>query len=71
LSTVAAAGYALSGGVGAAVLAMVAPMLMHNYTDCHGRRSGGDCGPAGPCGDLRIARCFILAVLAAAALLTG
>jgi hypothetical protein len=29
----AAVGYALAGGVGAAVLAMVAPMLMHNYTD--------------------------------------
>jgi hypothetical protein len=28
----AAVGYALAGGVGAAVLAMVAPMLMHNYT---------------------------------------
>jgi hypothetical protein len=33
LSTIAAVGYALAGGVGAAVLAMVAPMLMHNYTD--------------------------------------
>lgn len=33
LSTLAAVGYALAGGVGAAVLAMVAPMLMHNYTD--------------------------------------
>ena len=33
LSTMAAVGYALAGGVGAAVLAMVAPMLMHNYTD--------------------------------------
>jgi hypothetical protein len=29
----AAVGCALAGGVGAAVLAMVAPMLMHNYTD--------------------------------------
>jgi hypothetical protein len=29
----AAVGYALAGGVGAAMLAMVAPMLMHNYTD--------------------------------------
>jgi hypothetical protein len=33
LSTTAAVGYGLAGGVGAAVLAMVAPMLMHNYTD--------------------------------------
>ena len=33
LSTLAAVGYALAGGVGAAVLAMVAPMLMHAYTD--------------------------------------
>jgi hypothetical protein len=33
LSTMAPVGYALAGGVGAAVLAMVAPMLMHNYTD--------------------------------------
>ncbi len=28
-STTAASGYALAGGVGAAVLAMVAPMFMH------------------------------------------
>ena len=33
LSTLAAVGYALAGGVGAAVLAMVAPMLMQAYTD--------------------------------------
>lgn len=33
LSTLAAVGYALAGGLGAAVLAMVAPMLMHTYTD--------------------------------------
>jgi hypothetical protein len=33
LSTVSAVGYALAGGAGAAVLAMVAPMLMHAYTD--------------------------------------
>jgi uncharacterized membrane protein YeiH len=33
LSTMAAVGYALAGGMGAAVLAMVAPMLMHAYTD--------------------------------------
>jgi hypothetical protein len=33
LSTMAAVGYALAGGVGAAVLAMVAPMLMHAYSD--------------------------------------
>ena len=33
LSTMAAVGYALAGGVGAAVLAMVAPMLMHAYAD--------------------------------------
>ena len=33
LSTLAALGYALAGGVGAAVLAVVAPMLMHDYTD--------------------------------------
>ena len=32
LSALAAVGYALAGGVGAAVLAVVAPMLMHNYT---------------------------------------
>jgi hypothetical protein len=41
LSTMAAVGYALAGGVGAAVLAMVAPMLMHNYTDATSR-SGAD-----------------------------
>ena len=33
LSTLAAVGYALAGGVGAAVLTIVAPMLMHNYID--------------------------------------
>jgi hypothetical protein len=33
LSTMAAVGYALADGVGAAVFATVAPMLMHNYTD--------------------------------------
>jgi hypothetical protein len=33
LSTMAAFGYALAGGVGAAVLAMVATMLMHAYND--------------------------------------
>ena len=33
LSSMAAVGYALAGGVGAAVLALVAPMLMHAYTD--------------------------------------
>ena len=33
LSTMAAVGYALAGGTGAAILAMVAPMLMHAYTD--------------------------------------
>jgi hypothetical protein len=33
LSSMAAVGYALAGGVGAAVLAMVAPMLMHAYAD--------------------------------------
>ena len=33
LSTLAAVGYALAGGLGAAVLAMVVPMLMHIYTD--------------------------------------
>ena len=33
LSTLAAVGYALAGGVGAAVLAVVAPMLMQAYTD--------------------------------------
>jgi hypothetical protein len=32
LSTVAALGYVLAGGIGAAVLAMVGPMLMHEYT---------------------------------------
>jgi hypothetical protein len=31
LSALAAVGYALAGGVGAAVLAVVAPMLMHDY----------------------------------------
>jgi hypothetical protein len=31
LSTMAAFGYAFAGGVGAAILAMVAPMLMHAY----------------------------------------
>jgi hypothetical protein len=33
LSAVAAFGYVLAGGVGAAVLAMVGPMLMHTYTE--------------------------------------
>ena len=33
LSALAAVGYVLAGGIGAAVLAMVGPMLMHNYTD--------------------------------------
>jgi hypothetical protein len=33
LSTVSVVGYALAGGAGAAVLAMVAPMLMYAYTD--------------------------------------
>jgi hypothetical protein len=32
LSAVAAVGYTLAGGIGAAVLAMVGPMLMHTYT---------------------------------------
>ena len=32
LSTLAAVGYALAGGVGAAILAMVAPKLMQAYT---------------------------------------
>jgi hypothetical protein len=31
LATLAALGYVLAGGVGAAILAMVAPMLMHDY----------------------------------------
>jgi hypothetical protein len=31
LSAMAALGYVLAGGIGAAVLAMVGPMLMHNY----------------------------------------
>jgi hypothetical protein len=30
---VAAYGYVLAGGIGAAALAMVGPMLMHNYTE--------------------------------------
>jgi hypothetical protein len=34
----AAVGYALAGGVGAAILALVAPMLMHAYTEA----SAGD-----------------------------
>ena len=33
LSTLAAVGYALAGGMGAAVLAVVAPMLMNAYTN--------------------------------------
>jgi hypothetical protein len=33
LSALAAVGYVLAGGIGAAVLAMVAPMLMHTYTE--------------------------------------
>ena len=33
LSAVAAVGYVLAGGIGAAVLAVVGPMLMHNYTE--------------------------------------
>jgi hypothetical protein len=33
LSAMAAVGYALAGGMGASILAMVAPMLMHAYTD--------------------------------------
>ena len=32
LSTIAAVGYAVAGGAGAAVLAMVAPMLMHDFS---------------------------------------
>ena len=32
LSTIAALGYVLAGGMGAAILAMVGPMLMHEYT---------------------------------------
>lgn len=32
VSAICAVGYALAGGAGAAVLAMVAPMLMHDYT---------------------------------------
>ena len=36
LSAVAALGYVLAGGIGAAVLAMVGPMLMHNYTQAAG-----------------------------------
>ena len=32
LSTMAALGYVLAGGIGAAILAMVGPMLMHQYT---------------------------------------
>jgi hypothetical protein len=33
LSALAALGYVLAGGIGAAVLAMVGPMLMHSYTE--------------------------------------
>jgi hypothetical protein len=33
MSSLAAVGYALAGGLGAAVLAMVAPMMMQAYTD--------------------------------------
>ena len=33
LSALAAGGYVLAGGIGAAALAMVGPMLMHRYTD--------------------------------------
>jgi hypothetical protein len=33
LSALAAMGYVLAGGIGAAVLAMVGPMLMHDYTE--------------------------------------
>lgn len=33
LSVEAAIGYVLAGGIGSAVLAMVGPMLMHNYID--------------------------------------
>ena len=33
LSALAALGYVLAGGVGAAVLAMVGPMLIHTYTE--------------------------------------
>jgi hypothetical protein len=33
LSAMAALGYVLAGGIGAAVLAMVGPMLMHNFTE--------------------------------------
>jgi hypothetical protein len=33
LSALAAGGYVLAGGIGAAVLAMVGPMLMHDYTE--------------------------------------
>jgi len=33
LSALAAVGYVVAGGIGAAVLAMVGPMLMHNYAE--------------------------------------
>jgi hypothetical protein len=65
LSTTAAVGYALAGGVGAAVLAMVAPMLMHGYTDTP-RRSGAhrgavrDCVAGGVACHLAIPRCHPL-----------
>ena len=49
LSTLAAVGYALAGGLGAAVLAMVAPMLMNNPRRYHRRRSGADRGAVRDC----------------------
>jgi hypothetical protein len=49
LSTLAAVGYALAGWAGAAVLAMVAPMLMQVLHRCHPRRSGADRGAVRDC----------------------
>jgi hypothetical protein len=46
LSTLAAVGYGLALGLGAALLAMVARMLMHNYTDT---AVAGQVGSSGSC----------------------
>jgi hypothetical protein len=49
LSTMAAVGYALAGGVGAAVLAIVAPMLMRNYAEATSPGQALIAGQLRPC----------------------
>jgi hypothetical protein len=45
LSALAGIGYVLSGGIGAAVLGMVGPMLMHNYAQSAAEDRGTDRRP--------------------------